>query len=128
MRTTIRSIVAAFALLFATAAMLSLSTGCTTTSGEKATVQASTFTTLKAAAAGIDAYRATVEQARVAGALNDAQWREFVKAYNAANEAIIDAAKLLRDVGGMDASVPESVNAAVLTLAQLVVKLVPPKR
>jgi hypothetical protein len=115
-------------IAIAVSLLLAFSIGCRTTDGGKPTPQAATFTTLKAAAAGIDAFRTTVEQARAAGTVSDAQWREFARAYNQANEAIIDAAKLLRDVGGMDAAVPESVAAAVQTLTDIFVRLVPPKR
>lgn len=125
MKKHLHLILASLVLLCGT---LTLTTGCATTSGEKPTPQASAFTTLKASAAAIDAYRAQVEQARAAGAISDAQWAEFRKTYNTANWAIRDAAILLRDVGGMDASSPESVNAAVVALTDLVVKLIPPKR
>lgn len=128
MKSKMRLFVMSFVLMFSVATVATFSSGCKTVTGEKPTVQAATFTTLKAAAAGIDAYRATVEQARAAGTVSDAQWQEFAKAYNTANDAIIDATRLLRDVGGLDTSVPESVNAAVITLAELVVRLVPPKR
>ena len=92
-----------------------------------ATPQAATFDTLKAAAVGIDAYRASVEQARTAGTVTETQWADFAKNYNRANDSIIMAAKLLRDVGGMNADTPAEVDAAVATLVEFVITILPPK-
>lgn len=114
-------------LWFFAGAMLIALPACTTTSGERPTPQAAAFTTLKASAAAIDAYRADVERGRAAGTVSEAQWQEFVRAYNKANQAIIDAARLLRDVGGMDAESPGSVSRAVAALAEIAVRIVPPK-
>jgi hypothetical protein len=91
------------------------------------TPQAATFDTLKAAAVGIDAYRATVEQARTQGAVSEAQWQEFAARYNKANDAIILATKVLRDVGGLNAETPAEVDAAIASLVELVTTIVPPK-
>lgn len=102
---------------------LFLSAGCQSTS----TPQAQVFDTLKAAAAGIDAYRSSVEAARAQGMVSDEQWADFAARYNRANEAIIVAAKLLRDVGGLDTGTPAEVDAAIASLVELVTTIIPPK-
>lgn len=91
------------------------------------TPRAAMFDTLKAAAVGIDAFRASVEAERAAFRVSAEQWEEFAEKYNRANEAIIAGARALRDVGGMESGTPAEVDAAVRALADLVTLLVPPK-
>lgn len=112
--------VAIFAPIVALSILFSLP-GCSSTSR---TPEAATFDTLQAAAAAIDVYRADFEAAFEAGRITPAQNARCITHYNRANEAIIAAAKTLRDMG---ASTPAEVQQLVADLRDLVVAIVPPK-
>lgn len=96
-------------------------TGCQTTGSGPAKV----FATLKAAAAGIDSYRASYESAFTAGAITATQKSEADRRYNRANDAIIAAAKVARD--GLNATTPAEVDQAVASFVELIALLVPPR-
>lgn len=89
------------------------------------TPQAKMFSTLQAAAAGIDSFRTDYEAAYRAGDLDQAGLEKLDKAFNTANEAIITAARALD--AGMLATTPGNVEAAAQELLKLVLQLVPPK-
>lgn len=111
-----------FASLFALCT-LPLFTG--STCAPTSTPQAVMFDTLQASAAGIDVFRASVQTEYDARRISPAQYNDFVRQYNQANEAIIAAAAALRD--GMAATTPAEVDQFVRSLAKLVTTLVPPK-
>lgn len=87
------------------------------------TPQATAFSTLKAAAAGIDSFRADYEAAWRAGNLSQEDFTKLDLAYNAANMAIIEAAEALD--AGMEAAVTGDVTRLSKELFDLVKTLVP---
>lgn len=109
------------AVSFLVLASLLMGAMCATTS----TPQAAMFTTLQASAAGIDSFRASYENAFSLGQIDAAKRSQLDTQYNKANDAILAAARALRD--GMATSTPTEVDAAVRSFIDLVVLLVPPK-
>lgn len=101
-------------------ASLPLFNGCTTQ-----TTQAATFATLQSAAAGIDSFRASYENAYSIGAIDTAKKVRCDEQYNRANEAIIVAARAARD--GMNATTPAEVDQAVASFIAFVTTIIPPK-
>src|SRR3990172_12438191 len=60
------------------------------------TPQAFAFDSLRAAGAAIDSYRRDVESAKIQGSVNEAQWTSFAVKYNKVNDAIIQAAEVVK--------------------------------
>lgn len=92
--------------------------------------EAIAFDTLKAAGVAIDSVRRDVEFAREQGKVTPEQWTRFAQKYNAINESIIAAAKVLKVVlisGEWEQPSTPEIDQAVQELITLVATIIPPR-